>query len=502
MVKGKVYLIGAGPGDPGLLTLKGKECLERAEVVLYDALVDPGILDFARPQAKKIFVGKRGGKESIRQSQLNRMLVSLAKSGKSVARLKGGDPFIFGRGGEEAEFLVMHKVAFEVVPGVTSAIAAPAYAGIPLTHRRHNSSVTFVTGHTDGEGKGLPVEWGKISPRSTLVVLMGVENLGKIVEELLHRSWDPQTPAALVRRGTTAEQETLVSDLSEIVEKTRREGLAPPAVLVVGNVVSLRGKLRWFDTQPLFGKTVLITRAREQASEFAQKLMACGARVLQFPTIRILPPRDFRPLDRALSKLSRYDWLIFTSQNGVESFVSRLRKLRIKLSAAAVMKTCVIGPKTAERMTALGLRVDKIAKEYRAESILPELGFVRGKRILIPGARVARDILPKELLARGARVDAVDAYETLKDSRGLSSVKKMLLKGGADVITFTASSTVRNFMSFFSSRQRRRIFKRAFAACIGPVTAETVKSFGVRPKIIAKEYTVDGLVQALVEHYR
>lgn len=498
--KGKVYLIGAGPGDPGLLTLKGKECLERAEVVLYDALVDPGILDFARPQAKRIFVGKRGGKESIRQSQLNRMLVSLAKSGKSVARLKGGDPFIFGRGGEEAEFLVMHRVAFEVVPGVTSAIAAPAYAGIPLTHRRHNSSVTFVTGHTDGEGKGLPVEWGKISPRSTLVVLMGVENLGKIVEELLHRSWDPQTPAALVRRGTTAEQETLVSTLSEIVEKAHREGLAPPAVLVVGNVVSLRGKLRWFDTQPLFGKAILITRAREQASEFAQKLMACGARVLQFPTIRILPPKDFRPLDRALSKLSRYDWLIFTSQNGVESFASRLRKLGMK--PAGSFKTCAVGSKTADRLASAGLRVDKIAKEYRAESILPELGSVGGRRILIPSARVARDILPKELIHRGARVDVVDAYETLKDGRGLSSVKKLLLKGEMDVITFTASSTVRNFMSFFSSRQRRRIFKRAFAACIGPVTAETLKSFGVRPKIIAKEYTVDGLVQALVEHYR
>ncbi|MBS5050309.1 MAG: uroporphyrinogen-III C-methyltransferase, partial [Desulfovibrionaceae bacterium] len=378
-----VYLIGAGPGDPGLITCKGLRALSEADVVVYDYLAGDALMAHARPDAERVYVGKVAGNHAMSQSDINRLLVDKAKEGKVVARLKGGDPYIFGRGGEEAETLADAGVPFEEIPGVTSTIAGPAYAGIPLTHRAAASSVTLITGHEDPAKPGSVHDWQALArSASTLVFVMGMKNLPDIARNLIDAGLKPDTPAALVHWGTTDHQRSLTSTLADLPDAARREGFANPSIIVVGEVVRLRDKLNWFEKRPLFGRTVVVTRAREQASDSAARFAALGARVIQFPTIAVKPLADHAELDAALDRLPTYDWLVFTSVNGVRFFRERLDTRNLDARALAGIKVAAIGPATAEAVRALGVRPDFVPESYVAESVaegLLKLGAAQGR---------------------------------------------------------------------------------------------------------------------------
>lgn len=500
-VKGKVYLIGAGPGDPELLTLKGRDCLARADVIVYDALVNLQLLEWTKPNVPKIYVGKRGNLHAKEQGEINEILLRQAQRGRTVARLKGGDPFLFGRGGEEAAFLHDHDIPFEVVPGISSASGAPTYAGIPLTDRRLGSMVTLVTGHA-GEGRQITlVEWSRISRKSTLVIFMGLDQLPVITERLIKLNWPKEVPAALIRWGSTYHQEIIEGTLETIAEKAKEAKIAPPVLIIIGQVVSLRKKLRWFDTKPLFGKTVVITRALEQAPEFARLLEEQGAEVVAFPTIQILPPKSWDPLDKALREISRYDWILFTSINGVKGFFDRLKALGGDVRDLKGLRIGAIGPKTSGLLSQFGLRVDAFPEEYRAEALAEVVGEVKGCRVLLARAEEGRDVLPKTLEEKGAAVTLVPVYRTVKTRRSATDIKRRLLEGDIDVITFTSSSTVDGFMQHFTGHERRRVFEQTKAAAIGPITAATLRSHGIRPAIRANRYTIEALANAIVKYY-
>jgi uroporphyrinogen III methyltransferase/synthase len=505
MSAGIVYLIGAGPGDPGLITVKGLECLEKADAVVYDYLANEQLLGHIKEGAEKIYVGKKGGDHTLPQDQINDLIIARAKAGKSVARLKGGDPFIFGRGGEEAEELARAGIPFEIVPGVTSAIAAPAYAGIPLTHRDFTSTVAFITGHEDptkGESK---IAWDKISTGiGTLVFLMGVGNLGRIARELMKNGRDPETPVALIRWGTLPEQETVLGTLSNIGEVARARKLKPPVIILVGEVVALRDKLNWFETLPLFGKKILVTRAREQASDLSERLRALGAIPVEFPTIGILPPESWADVDHGLQQMMMYDWIIFTSANGVKFLVDRLLALGRDVRNLKGPRVCAIGPKTAEALEALKIRVNFVPQEYRAEAILEGLQKekLKGKNILIPRARVARDVLPEELRKAGAAVDVVEVYQTVLPKENVSKIRELLKKGEISAVTFTSSSTVSNFAEMLGKEKARALTAGIPVASIGPITAEKARELGIKTAVMPAEYTIPALVQALAEHFR
>ncbi|MBI3991623.1 MAG: uroporphyrinogen-III C-methyltransferase, partial [Candidatus Omnitrophica bacterium] len=390
--KGIVYLIGAGPGDPGLITLKGIECLKKAEVVIYDHLVNPQLLSYARKDAEIIYAGKIQNKHTLTQDEINRLLVKKASSGKCVARVKGGDPFIFGRGGEEAEALVRARINFEIVPGVTSAIAVPAYAGIPLTMRKFTSTVGFITGHEDPTKEISDIPWDKVSTgMGTLVFLMGLNNLPEIVNRLIYHGKKPETPVAVIQWGTLPKQRTVTGNLKDIAEKVKKEKLKPPSIIVVGDVVKLRNSLNWFEKRPLFGKRILVTRTREQASELSNMLKDLGADVIEFPTIEIRPISDYKKADNAISNLSQYSYLFLTSVNGVRFFKERLDALGLDSRAVAGVKVCAIGPRTAEELEKIGIKPDFIPSEYSAEGILNKIHNLKGKNILILRAVEARD---------------------------------------------------------------------------------------------------------------
>ncbi|MGD9031661.1 MAG: uroporphyrinogen-III C-methyltransferase, partial [Desulfobacteraceae bacterium] len=415
--KGIVYLVGAGPGDPGLLTLKAKACLEEADAVIYDYLANEAFLDHADKKAEMIYVGKKGGEHTLSQEEINKLIVDKAQKGLTVVRLKGGDPFIFGRGGEEAEELVKAGVSFEVVPGVTSAIAVPAYAGIPLTHRDYTSTVAFITGHEDPRKETSSIAWDKLATSvGTLVFLMGVGNLPQIAKRLMAHGRSPDTPVALIQRGTVPEQKTVVGRLQDIAERAQSEGLKPPAIIVVGDIVNLREQLNWFENKPLFGKRIVVTRAREQASGFLAHLNALGAACIEFPTIQVVPPKSWDPLDRAVMRLERYQWLLFTSVNGVKYFFKRLEDLGLDMRELRDMKVGAIGPKTAEAVYKKGIRPDLVPEEYRAEAVVEAFKKwdVKGVKILLPRAAKAREVLPVELVKLGANVDEIPAYETVR----------------------------------------------------------------------------------------
>ncbi len=501
---GKVFLIGAGPGDPGLFTLRGVQCLKAAGVVVYDYLASQDLLAYAAEGAELIYVGKKGGDHTMQQEDINRLLVEKGLAGRVVARLKGGDSFIFGRGGEEALALHQAGVPFEVVPGISSAYAVPAYAGIPVTHRGLTTDVTFITGHEDPTKAESNIKWDKISTGvGTLVFLMGVRNLPYIVENLLENGRPAATPVALVRWGTTPRQETLTGTLSSIVELVRERGFKAPAITIVGEVVSLREQLRWFENRPLFGRRIVVTRSRDQASDLVRALKEAGALPVEFPTIRVAPPEcGYTGLDGAIGRIvSRggpaFDWILFTSVNGVKSFFQRLehqgdiRDLKgISLGA--------IGPATAAELERRGLRLDFVPSEYRAEAVvagLLELG-VSNRRVLIPRAREAREVLPQELSAAGAEVEVVTAYETVLEQAGVPEMKRMLKDGEIDIITFTSSSTVKNFVALLDGLDFAGL-PAVTVACIGPVTAKTANGLGLRVDIVAQKFTIPGLVQAL-----
>ncbi|MCW3097280.1 MAG: uroporphyrinogen-III synthase/uroporphyrinogen-III C-methyltransferase [Chthonomonadaceae bacterium] len=513
---GTVYLIGAGPGDPGLITVRGMELLRTCDVVVYDRLAHPSLLQHVRSDAEKIYVGKASAQHAMKQPEINALLIAKAKEGKSVARLKGGDPFVFGRGGEEAEECRAAGVPFQIVPGVTSAIAAPAYAGIPVTHRDAASSFAVITGHerddaresgtrAPGEAEGRR-NWAHIAyAADTLVFLMGVEALPEITTRLQQHGRSPETPVALVQWGTWAQQRVVTGTLATIVEEVRNAKLTPPAVCIVGEVVKLRSALRWFDdvaTRPLNGKRILVTRAREQASGLVELLRAKGADPIEFPVIRIGRLEDYTDLDSALRNLTTYDWAVFTSINAVPIVAERLKALDLDARAFHNTRIAALGPATANALREhLGLRADFVPTEAVAEAMLaqwPEADLT-GKRLLFPRAKEAREILPEQLTARGATVDMIPIYETQFDGDGADDIRRLLLEGRVDAVTFTSASTVQNFAQAVSTPTQTpaTLVGTTPLVAIGPVTADAARALDLSVHSVAEEHTIPGLVAAL-----
>ncbi len=501
--RGKVYLVGAGPGDPGLLTLRAKELLQQAEVVIYDYLANAEFLQYAPVEAEKIYVGKQGGDHTLSQEEINALLIEKGRH-RQVVRLKGGDPFVFGRGGEEAEVLIAANVAFEVVPGVTAAVAVPAYAGIALSHRDYTASMAFITGHERDDNDESKINWEKLSTAvGTLVFFMGVKNLPEICRQLIAHGRSEETPVAVIRWGTTPEQETLVGTLKTIAAEVRRTGMKPPAIIVVGEVVRLREKLNWYESKPLFGRRIVVTRARQQASEFKSQLAALGAQCIEFPTIEIQPPPTWELLDRAITNLTTYHWLIFTSVNGVQFFMQRLSAAGKDARELKGIRLAAIGPKTAEMLGKFGLRADFVPAEYRAESIL--LGLqgekVAGRKFLMPRAMVARDVLPETLREKGALVDVVPAYQTVLPAKRSSPVLDLLRRGAIHCVTFTSSSTVSNFFSLLDREEMLPLLAGVTIASIGPITTETAERFGLKVDIMPSNFTIPALVEAICAYF-
>jgi uroporphyrinogen III methyltransferase/synthase len=505
-VKGKVYLVGAGPGDPGLLTLKAKACLERADVVVYDYLANQAFLEYAHPKAELIYVGKQGGSHTMSQEDINALLCEKAVRGLNIVRLKGGDPFIFGRGGEEAQELFKAGVPFEVIPGITSAIAVPAYAGIPLTHRDYTATVAFITGHEDPTKEQSNIEWEKLATSvGTLVFLMGIGNLAEIAKNLIQFGRSQDTPVAVIQQGTIAKQKTVVGTLQNITGKAGEQGIKPPGIIVVGEVVNLRAELNWFEQKPLFGKRIIVTRAREQASEFLAQLAELGAECIEFPTIEIIPPNQWEEMDRAIQSLEQYQWLLFTSVNGVKYFFQRLEELGKDVRRLKDMKVGAIGPKTAEAVYAKGIKPDLMPDEYRAEAVVEAFKKedAENLNILLPRAAKAREILPDELKKMGAHVDMVEAYRTMMPEKGADRIKAMLQNEEIHMITFTSSSTVTNFVGMIGldENQIKQWIEKVTVACIGPITAQTAEKHGFKVSVMPKDYTIEALTGAILQYY-
>jgi uroporphyrinogen III methyltransferase/synthase len=487
---GKVYLIGAGPGDPDLITWKGRRILERADAVLFDHLANDALVESAPPAAERLYVGKKKSLHAFTQDEICGMMIERARRGLTVVRLKGGDPYIFGRGGEEAEALADAGVEFEVVPGVTTPLGIAAYTGVPLTHRDHTSVVTFVTGHAVDA-----IDWDKVGLAETLVIFMGLTTFGAIANALIARGRPADTPAMAVRWGTRPDQETLAGTLATLPLQIEKHGLKPPATIIVGEVVRLRQKLDWFERLPLFGKRIVVTRAKGQAEALSARLRALGADVVELPTIEIRPAADSGPLDRAVAALACYDWLIFTSANGVRFFLDRLDHSTTDLRSLRA-KICAIGPATRAAVEALHLKVDLMGKEYVAEGLLEAFAShdLAGKRVLLPRAAVARDLVPIELTRRGAQVDVVEAYRTVVPEDAADQAAAVLTRK-PDCITFTSSSTVQNFVAIAGATALEGLK----VATIGPVTSETARALGITVTVEAHPFTIDGLVTAILE---
>jgi len=496
-----VYLIGAGPGDPGLFTLKGKELLARCDVVVYDHLANAALLSFAREDAELIYAGKQGGDHSLPQAEISRLMVDRARQGKSVARLKGGDPYMFGRGAEEAEEILAAGLAFEVVPGVTSALAAGAYAGIPLTHRSHASSVCFVTGHEDPTKPESALNWEALAKAAgTLVFYMGVKNLPEIARRLTAAGLPGATPAALIRWGTTPEHKSLVSTLENLPRDAEKHGFTAPCVIIIGSVVTLRDTLNWFEKKPLLGKNIVVTRSRGQSSAMSAMLRDMGAQVVEFPTISIRPLEDYGPVREAIRALRDYDWVLFTSANGVSFFWRELTGLGLDSRALAGTKVAAIGPGTAQALEGHGIRADFIPQTFVAEDMLAGLLAlgVAGKRMLIPRAEKARDMLPEGLEKAGAHVRVLPVYAACPCAEGKEEVLRLLETGALHAVTFASSSTVTNFFAAVPAAALRGRATPRFA-CIGPVTAQTLHDAGFPCHIQPERHTIEDLVAALAK---
>ena len=494
---GTVYLVGAGPGDLGLVTLRAKECTENADVIVYDHLANPEMLSWARDDAEIIYAGKEPG-ESRTQDESNTLLIDKARQGKQVVRLKGGDPFVFGRGAEEAQTIADAGIPFEIVPGITSAIAGPAYAGIPMTHRAHNSHVTFFTGHEDPAKAESAIDYAALAKLGgTQVMLMGVERLGSITSEMLKQGVRGDLPVALVRSATTGQQETLIGTLSDIAQKTVASNFKAPAVAVFGEVVGLRDSLNWYEKRPLLGKRIVVTRTRKQASVLSNKLRALGAHVIELPTIRTEPPSDLREFAELVQEAHMYDWVVFTSANGVDAFFDVFFKLYDDAREIGGARVAAIGPATAQRVKDFHLHVDLQPEEFVAEAVVKEFKkqeSIENLRLLLVRAEKARDVLPKELSGAGAIVDEAFAYRTVLETRDTSGARRQLAQEGADLITFTSSSTVENFLALgLPWPKGMRI------ASIGPVTSKTARDQGLKVDVEARRHDIDGLVQAIRE---
>lgn len=500
MRTGKVYLIGAGPGDYKLITLKGLECIETADVVLYDRLINEKLLRYAKEDAELIYVGKAPDAHAYTQEEINKLLIRKAMEGKVVARLKGGDPFVFGRGGEEALALQEMSLAFEIVPGVTSAVAVPAYAGIPVTHRNISSSLHVITGHEDPDKEKNSVNYEIIAKlEGTVVFLMGIHNIQEICESLMKYGQSKNRPAAVIMNGTTASQRAVVGTLGTIQQKVEAEKISNPAIIVIGEVVSLSENLSWFEKKPLFGKKILVTRTREQASSLTQRLEDLGGEVIEFPTIQIKPPENFDEIDKAIGALKTYKWVIFSSVNGVNAFFDRMKKLDFDFRLLHDAKICAIGPITAKALEDLGFTVEYIPEEFRAEAIIEGLKdkISKGDRILLPRADIARELLENELTRLGAMVDCVHVYRTVIPEKKRDDLIH-LFHTKIDIITFTSSSTVKNFIEIIG-KDNLELLKNTKVAVIGPITEGTARQSQLHVDIVAEEYTIDGLVTAILK---
>ena len=503
MKRGKVYLVGAGPGDPGLIKVKGLECLRKADVVIYDRLVDESLLGEVPTRSQKIYVGKGRGCHAMEQKEINLLLIDKAREGKTVVRLKGGDPFVLGRGGEEAEVLAANGIPFEVVPGISSAYAVPAYAGIPVTHRRLASSFTVVTGHEDPEKDESSIDWDRISTGSdTLVLLMGMGNLTHIIDKLVQNGRSSSTPTAIISQGTSAGQRTISGTLADIGARAQKEGFEPPAVIVVGEVVKLRDQIRWFDNLPLFGKRVLVTRAEHQIKELSRLLLRRGAMPLEMPVIKVSPPESWKELDQAMLDMKRYDWVFFTSVNAVEMLWKRLQEKKLDARQFGGTKIGAIGPATAKALESKGLRPDYVPKTYTSRGLVAGLkkGGVAGCRVLLPRADIAGSELNDGLIKLGAKVRQVTIYRTATIRNSNSRAKQMLLDGEIDVITFTSASTVKSLLTTMG--RKWEVIKQARLACIGPSTAEALAERGLKADIVAREHTIDGLVDSIELYFQ
>jgi uroporphyrinogen III methyltransferase / synthase len=503
---GTVYLIGAGPGDPKLITVKGLECISRADAVVYDRLASPRLLKHMKPGAEKIYVGKLPDRHTLKQEEINQLLVDLALQGKTVARLKGGDPSIFGRVGEEAELLAGHGVPFEIVPGITSAIAVPAYAGIPVTHRDYTSSLAIITGHEDPAKTESSHDWSKLATATgTSIFLMGVANLEYIRNQLIAHGRSADTPVALIRWGTRVEQETLTGTLETIVQQVQEAQFQSPAIIIVGEVVKLRETLAWYEKKPLFGKRVLVTRARSQASELADRIDDLGGEAVEFPVIRLRQPEapeTLAELDQALSRLGDFDWVLFTSPNGVAFFFERLKQLGVDVRSMHKARIAAVGPKTAELLAERGIISERLPVKFQGEglleAILPELK--PGQQALLPRADIARDYLPVKLKELGLHVTEVDVYESVVEDELSQEVIHLLTDGDIHVTTFTSSSTVTNLLEVLKKsgvKEPAALLNRTDIVCIGPLTAETAEKNGLKLRCTAAEATIDSLLQAL-----
>jgi len=501
--KGKVYLVGAGPGDPGLITVKGLDCLRKADVIVYDRLVDDSLLIEACPKAEKIYVGKAAKKDTWKQEDINRLLLDRAREGKVIVRLKGGDPFVFGRGGEEAELLAMHHISFEIVPGISSALAVPAYAGIPVTHRKFASSFTVITGHEAHHKSSSNIEWRNLSSEAgTLVILMGMANLAKLVNELIKKERPPSTPVAVISDGTSHRQKCVTGTLETIIAKVKSESIQPPAVVVVGKVARLREHLSWFDNRPLLGKRILIIGTIQQSTQMSQLLRACGALPVALPVVEIELAPFPNELDQAIINLQDYHWLIFTSIIGVEAFFQRLFSQNYDARQLSHLRIGAMGPTTAKVLEDKGLRADYIPTKYTIKSFLNELKGqeIAGRRVLLPRSDRAEDRLAVGLVQLGAKVQEVVAYRTILNAETISEGAQMLLFGEIDIIAFTSPFTVANVVTVLNKEHGH--INKTVVACIGPKTAAAASKAGVKVSIVARKHTIPGLIEAIEGYFK
>ncbi len=506
MKTGKVYIVGAGPGDISLLTVKGLRCLLKAEVVVYDFHLNAQVLNYIRHDAEFIYAGKRGGQHTMTQDEINRTLVEKAKEGKVICRLKGGDPFVFGRGGEEAEELAKGGIEFEVVPGVSSAIAAPAYAGIPLTHRLYSSSLAIVPGYEDITKQESSIDWAKLATGvGTIVFLMTVKNISLVCKRLIENGRSPETPVAVVRWGTRADQATLVGNLGNIPSLVKDNDIKPPAVMVVGDVVKLRETLQWYEKKPLFGQRILITR--EHSADFEQ-LEEMGAEIIEFHTIRIVPPDNWTEMDNAIKNIESYNWLVLTSANGVKFFFQRLFEKDRDIRDLKGIKICAVGAKTAEAINRYGIKVDLVPGEFNAEGLIEAFckqyaGVLhatplQGVKFLLPRAETAREIFPQKVRELGGQIDVVTAYRAVKPEIHGKRIKRFLKEGRITIATFTSAATFNNFLEI-AGEDADSLLKDVAIAVIGPVTARAIEKAGLKVSIMPEEATIEAMVREIVQ---
>lgn len=505
-MKGKVYIVGAGPGDIGLLTVKGLRCLQKADVVIYDLHLNAQILNYINHSAEFIYAGKRGGHHTMTQDEINKILVEKAKEGKMVCRLKGGDPFVFGRGGEEAEVLSREGIEFEIVPGVSSAVAAPAYAGIPLTHRLYSSSFAVVAGYEDPTKQESSIDWAKLAQGvGTIVFLMTVKNLSMVCQRLIENGRSPDTPTAVIRWGTRPEQKSIVGNLGNIAQLATEEDVRPPAVMIVGDVVKLRETLKWYEKKPLFGHRILVTREHSEGFEPLEEL---GAEIMEFPTIEIVPPLNWKELDDAVGMIESYNWLIFTSANGVKYFLRRFFELNRDIRELKGLRICAIGIRTAEEIKKYGIKVDLVPEEFNAEGLIeafktltsqsPNSELLKGMRFLLPRAEVAREILPEKIRELGGEVDVVTAYRTVKPELYGKRLRRFLKEGRVSIATFTSASTFNNFMEIMGE-DAYKLLQGVVIAAIGPVTKRAIERAGLRVDIMPEKATTPAMVEEIIE---